>query len=295
MTKPLTHLSHPEDTILTGDLSVLELLYGKGKVSLKIDGAPAVVWGIDPNNNKFFVATKSAFNKKKIKRCYSIEDIYKYYNQETHGSLIEVLVSCYKHLPVSDGIYQGDFIGFGGSDSYKPNTITYEFENVVTEDIIVAPHTYYTGDDFPTMIPHPLEEDFTSTKSCLFVQPFVDRIHHEISLPNIDTNKILFLSDKEATQAKMSINALIRSGQTPDESTLNDILGSSQLTNLYLFVEECKYDLMETFIVYDSPVAFIDDERITGEGFVMSNGKMSIKLVDRPKFAFANMTQGRFN
>ena len=295
MTKPLTHLEHPEDTILTGDLSVFELLYGTGNVSLKIDGAPAIVWGIDPNNKKFFVATKSAFNKKKIKRCYSIEDIYKYYNQKTHESLIELLVACYKHLPVSEGIYQGDFIGLGGSDAYKPNTITYEFESVITEDIIVAPHTYYTGDDFPTMVPHPLEEEFDSTQSCLFVQPFVDRVRQEIPLPKINPDNIPFLTDKEAYQAKMAINALIRSGQEVDESTLNDILGSPQLTNLYLFVEECKYDLMETFIVYNSPVAFLDDDRITGEGFVMSDGKMSIKLVDRPKFTFCNMTQGRFN
>jgi len=53
---------------------------------------------------------------------------------------------------------------------------------------------------------------------------------------------------------------------------------------------------METFIVYDSPVAFIDDDRIAGEGFVMtSDTGMTIKLVDRPRFSYANMTQGRFN
>tara|TARA_R100000734_G_C3312188_1_gene103158 strand:- start:153 stop:1037 length:885 start_codon:yes stop_codon:yes gene_type:complete len=293
---PLTHIEHPEDSILTGDLSAIEILYGRGNVSVKVDGAPAIVWGIDPNNDEFFVATKSAFNKKKVKRCYTIEQIYQYYNQETHESLIEVLVACFKHLPRTKGVYQGDFIGLGGSDSYKPNTITYEFESVVVEDIIIAPHTCYSGKDFPTMKSYPLDRDLVSTSSCKFVQPFVDRVHQEISLPNINTDRIPFLSDKEATQAKMSINALIRSGQEVDESTLIDILGSPQLTNLYLFVQECKYDLMETFIVYDSPVAFIDDDRIAGEGFVMtSDTGMTIKLVDRPRFSYANMTQGRFN
>ena len=62
-----THIEHPEDTILTGDLSVLDTFVTKSKLSVKIDGAPAIVWGTDPSNNQFFVGTKSVFNKFKIK------------------------------------------------------------------------------------------------------------------------------------------------------------------------------------------------------------------------------------
>ncbi len=39
-----THLQHPEDSILTGDLSVLDWFVNPGTLSVKIDGAPAVVW-----------------------------------------------------------------------------------------------------------------------------------------------------------------------------------------------------------------------------------------------------------
>jgi hypothetical protein len=73
-----THLEHPEDSILTGDLSVLDWFSNqsvKDKVSVKIDGAPAIVWGTDPETGKFFVGTKSVFNKVKIKINYSHEDI----------------------------------------------------------------------------------------------------------------------------------------------------------------------------------------------------------------------------
>ena len=42
------HLEHPEDTILTGDLSVLDWFKAEGQMSVKIDGAPAIVWGTDP-------------------------------------------------------------------------------------------------------------------------------------------------------------------------------------------------------------------------------------------------------
>ena len=36
-----THLEHPEDSILTGDLSVLDWFLSDGEISAKIDGAPA--------------------------------------------------------------------------------------------------------------------------------------------------------------------------------------------------------------------------------------------------------------
>ena len=57
------HLEHPEDTILTGDLSVLDAFSNRmhNSYSVKIDGSPAIVWGTNPENGKFFVGTKSVF------------------------------------------------------------------------------------------------------------------------------------------------------------------------------------------------------------------------------------------
>ena len=62
-----THLEHPEDTILTGDLSVLDALEQEQEISVKYDGAPAIVWGKNPATGRQFVGTKSVFNKVKIK------------------------------------------------------------------------------------------------------------------------------------------------------------------------------------------------------------------------------------
>ena len=71
-----THLEHPEDSILTGDLSVLDWFSESDSfISTKIDGAPAIVWGRNPANGKFFVGTKSVFNKVKIKINHSHEEI----------------------------------------------------------------------------------------------------------------------------------------------------------------------------------------------------------------------------
>ena len=72
-----THLEHLEDEIINngtkGAKTAIEFLKsikqmlqgGKGgsTVSVKWDGAPAVFCGINPENGKFFVGTKSIFNK----------------------------------------------------------------------------------------------------------------------------------------------------------------------------------------------------------------------------------------
>ncbi len=136
-----THLQHPEDSILTGDLTVLNWFLTKGQLSVKIDGSPAIVWGTNPATGKFFVGTKSVFNKVKIKINESHEDI----DANHEGNVAQILHCCLDSLPRIAGIIQADFIGFGGLSEYTPNTITYQFPEIVTQSIIIAPHTFYTA------------------------------------------------------------------------------------------------------------------------------------------------------
>jgi len=163
-----THIEHPEDTILSGDLSALDWFVAEGNLSLKIDGAPAIVWGTNPANGKFFVGTKSVFNKVKIKINHSHEEI----DQNHVGEVANILHACLDWLPHTDSIFQGDFIGFGGSQEYSPNTITYRFDEVIQEEIIVAPHTVYTAEsDLRDAVAHPMKFIITDTPYVKFVKP----------------------------------------------------------------------------------------------------------------------------
>ena len=80
---PNRHLEHPEDTILLSRRKcyqvVCTLMQEEIPLGVKWDGAPAIVFGTDPRNDKFFVGTKSVFNKKRVKICYSNEDIDEQY------------------------------------------------------------------------------------------------------------------------------------------------------------------------------------------------------------------------
>jgi hypothetical protein len=136
------HQEHFEDLILTGDLSVLDFFNGDYEVSLKIDGSPAIVWGTNSVTGNFFVGTKSVFNKVKLKINESHEDI----DANHSGNVAQILHCCLDSLPRTENIYQGDFIGFQGSKEYKPNTITYQFSEVITQSIIIAPHTKWSTD-----------------------------------------------------------------------------------------------------------------------------------------------------
>ena len=62
-----THLEHPEDTILTGDLSVLDALEQEQEISVKYDGAPAIVWGKNPATGRQFVVLNLFLTKLKLR------------------------------------------------------------------------------------------------------------------------------------------------------------------------------------------------------------------------------------
>lgn len=295
---PNTHLPHPEDTILTGDLRALKDLYGKGHVSLKIDGAPAVVWGKHPENGKFFVCTKAAFNKKKVRICYNSEDIHTHFGHQP--DVADMLFLMLKYIPRDHftGVYQGDFMGFGRQQVFKTNTLTYIFPEVVTQKLVIAPHTVYdVVNKLSDAVAEPLREIFTDTPHIKWVQPSVDYVHLDLNPPKIMMNKVQFMTDKESFVAQQQINALIKSGQTPDDRDLEWILGDVYLTNLYQMLTEIKQDLMECMIVHDSPRCFLPDgTEVVGEGFVFySESGRSYKLVDRPVFSHTNFTSGKFN
>ena len=300
MTKIL-HIEHPEDTILTGDTSFLQSIKGKQHLSMKIDGAPAIVWGINPATGNFFVGTKSVFNKVKIKINESHQDI----DANHTGIVATILHNCFDYLPQTNGIFQGDFIGFGGADEYTPNTITYKFPNIVREEIIIAPHTLYTAEsDLRDAIARPLDFVITDTPYCKFVKSdayiysgWFDKLGEEFELPPVVNmieelmQTVEFVTDKEAAQIKKNVNRSIREGYA---LTNDDFMGNESLMHLYGLMIVLKDDLKAQCRQLDGPEAYLNGERISGEGYVMHNEFGTFKLVNRRSFSVANFNNNKF-
>jgi Family of unknown function (DUF6267) len=147
----LKHIHHAEDRPLMHGHEGFEHAYGalkqaheqikSGKhdtnLTMKYDGSPSIVFGHHPESGKFFVASKSAFNKNP-KINYTEADVDK--NHGHAPGLAEKLKSALRHLPKvapKSGVYQGDVMHSGGKEGdvkydekkktaeFTPNTITY--------------------------------------------------------------------------------------------------------------------------------------------------------------------------
>ncbi len=175
-----THLEHLEDEIINngskGAKTAIEFLKsikqmlqggsGGSTVSVKWDGAPAVFCGINPENKKFFVGTKSIFNVTP-KINYTNADI----SRNHSGELANKLKICLKLLPSLgiSGILQGDLLFTSGDKKtatvagqksivFTPNTITYAvpvvktgllgsslYSNIDKAQLGIIFHTSYSG------------------------------------------------------------------------------------------------------------------------------------------------------
>lgn len=120
----LKHISHAEDHPLHHGHAGFEHAYGalmkahhhivnkknNSNLTMKYDGSPSLVFGHHPKTGKFFVASKSAFNKNP-KINHTEADI-----DRNHGhspGLANKLKAALKHLPKvtpKKGVYQGDMM-----------------------------------------------------------------------------------------------------------------------------------------------------------------------------------------
>ena len=286
---PLTHIEHPEDTILTGDLSALDCMGSSGNLSAKIDGSPAVVWGNDPKDGRFFVGTKSVFNKRTPKLMKSYEDIDANYN----GELNEILTACFRWLPSRDkSIYQGDFIGFGGSNTWTPNTLTYTLPTVADEQIIIAPHTEYYENR-----PYPLHNNLSDRSGYVkFVRPEVTEgdlceLNSYIKFARIVAKGVDFLTnEREVAELKKELNSYIREDREIKPADWEH----SKIIFLWKLVQSLKEDYMDTCETFGELETTLNGERHEGEGYVKFNEYGHIKLVRRRSFSHANFNNPRF-
>jgi len=288
-----THLEHPEDSILTGDLSVLDWFLTECDLSVKIDGAPAIVWGTNPATGNFFVGTKSVFNKKLIKINETHDDI----DRNHSGVVANILHHCFDCLPSFDGIVQGDFIGFGGDDTFCPNTITYFFDEVIDQNIVIAPHTLYATDDemkdayvINDMVDM---EVFDDTETCKFVQPRAWQIDEDFSeivgFARQMSQLVTFADKKDAAELKVALNKCIREGREVVPETFNN----SRLISYWFLIKSIKEDML--FLCRNNgPKAYMGNRQCRGEGYVGINQYGMFKLVNREQFSYANFNNGRF-
>ena len=177
-----THLEHLEDSILidgtAGAKDAFIFLDDLARsftgntsssftVTTKWDGAPAIFCGLYPGTKRFFVGTKSVFNKD-AKINYTNEDIDR--NHGHAAGLVKKLKDALKYLPKLGitGVAQGDLLFTDDKTKkkinnqncviFQPNTITYcipqedeLYEKAASAKVGVVFHTEYVGSTLESM------------------------------------------------------------------------------------------------------------------------------------------------
>ena len=286
-----THLQHPEDSILSGDLSVLDWFLAESELSVKIDGAPAIVWGTNPQTKNFFVGTKSVFNKKIIKINETHDDI----DRNHSGVVADILHHCFDCLPSFDGIVQGDFIGYGDDDTFCPNTITYIFPEIIEQNIIIAPHTFYATDG-ELKDAYVIEDsfDFDDNEYVKFVKPSAWQIDEDfeeiVGFARQMAQLVTFAEPFEAEKLKIDLNRCIREGREVVPETFDN----SRLISYWFLIKSIKEDML--FLCRNNgPKAYIGNKQCGGEGYVRTNDYGMFKLVNREQFSHANFNNSKFS
>tara|TARA_B100001996_G_scaffold78986_1_gene58217 strand:- start:961 stop:1926 length:966 start_codon:yes stop_codon:yes gene_type:complete len=289
---PNKHLEHPEDTILDGRrvaLRAVKELISTKKLSVKWDGAPAIVFGM--TNGSFFVGTKSVFNKRrpKINRCPA--DIDKNHK----GPVADILRLCYRHLPRANGIYQADWIGVGGGQIYRPNTIEYRFDEPIYSKIIIAPHTSYT--ELSPDAEAKMGVKLPSSDECYMVDTNNAEVIPPLNwtellrvLPSIVRAKV----PSSRVELAKYINTYIRSGDVPHSEELYSQLDAKYKgeVNVHTFkawhsISQLKQRLLDAIVVNGNVGCYIDGEPSDHEGYVTLSDN-PYKIVDRLTFSKAN-------
>ena len=253
-----THLEHLEDEIINGGVagaktailflkSLKDMLSGsstgKTVVTVKWDGAPAVFAGINPENGKFFVATKSLFNKTP-KINYTNKDIS---NNHGSGGPVDKLKVALKYLPElgMKGIFQGDIM-FTKEDleqenidgvtslTFTPNTVTYAVPDdsdlastIRKAKIGVVWHTKYTGDTIASLSASfgVDAKKFKKTKNVWFEDASLDLVNPSMTSKEIKTIEGLIAKTKGALKLSGKfLNLLKKESAKKDQFTISALL-----------------------------------------------------------------------
>jgi len=179
-----THMEHIEDLIFNEGVSgartainflqdLRNMLAGHApsakNITVKWDGAPAIFAGIDPSDDKFFIAKKGLFNIKPV--MYKSQDDINNDNRLASElkKKFKIAFNEFSKLGIKSGVYQGDLMFTTGDVkvedienetyyTFQPNTIVYAIpvksqlgKIIHKAKIGVVWHTTYTGKNIRNM------------------------------------------------------------------------------------------------------------------------------------------------
>jgi len=285
------HLEHIEDEILNGGYAgvqksidimrgLLSMLKGRSKKSTKVtvkwDGAPALITGTDPSDGKFFVGTKGVFaqnpklNKKPGHIMKNHPDGMRDGEVVDKSGLRDKLGDAYKHLRKLGikEVLQGDLLftpdmlevyEIDGKDylTFKPNTIMYAVPNdsnlaneIRRAKIGIIFHTMYEGDNLADMTAN-FNIDVSGLKG-KSADVWVDDAYIK------DYSGAATLTDQESKEIAKAINDNVAFANKATSSTF-DILNNSPIKEIGTELKAHVNTSVRGGSFQEDPSRFVDD------------------------------------
>lgn len=322
----LTHFEHVEDYLIdagfegyTHAVAVLKAVHATmtgtpdAVLTEKYDGSPSIVFGIYPETGKFFVATKSFFNKVP-KINYTHEDIVR--NHGYSEELVAKLGKALEHLPKitpERGVFQGDLMHVAGMNieetedqvRFNANTITYstpsrseEGKRLLASQISIAVHTEHDlgpryADTFPTLRSHP-------DVCVISVKVDLAKIYYPLEAQDAfkwNMDRAADLAHKipasypKAAEIKKYINRKIKECASPFAADSSDL---DQMFYVHQRLQKAKDILNHALSFTRRFNTSIDGVATKGEGFVAVLHNKPTKLVNRAEFSKQNFLRQQF-
>lgn len=317
----MTHLQHFEDVMLMDTQHNFETLLddirtGNYTISLKYDGAPAIVVGHDESG--VFISTKSYFNKTP-KKFYSHQDIV---NGVASAALQQKLTATFNAIlecpPQKGLVVMGDLLFWEApGDYFQPNVVRYYHRGVGDHTIGVAFHTTLVGegDYTPTNIWIPDVQIPTAGRdlpshlllSNVYKPQHIDRIKqvagddYLVRLVNQHiregliaspgwTDSMVFLHE-QSKKVKGTLEQQTQWFRTRDAALHTEIGPKSwdTIVDNYNKLRHWKQQLFTELNVWAQQMMIATvNKNLIHEGFVLTTPTTSVKIVDRSVFSWAN-------
>ena len=334
----MKHIEHVEDLVFHekhGILKTLDILLEVNNyvfnyphridLSLKIDGAPAIVFGHNPDNSQFFISTKSAWNKTPILH-YNEESIVNYCKSE---DLQRKLITAFRYLPTilpeyNTYVYQGDLM-YLKEDltvnekglTFTPNLISYYvpstdslYNRILESELGICVHTQYAGNRF-------IDLTLTDWMGTDDQETFTKALRNSpvyVSLPGIRAYRADTVGEHQSVELAV---AEIRKIVTSDEVmfdffrdkldvkrqinsfTIDSYIPASLFLVCYRWIQHIKNELLrrlERNLYYQNRMLFpVHCTNGTAhEGFVINYEGARVKFVNREVFSKQNQLYGKF-
>ena len=229
-----------------------------------------------------------------MKINYSHNDI-----EVNHGDspkVAAILHTCFECLRKTPGIWQGDFIGYGGTSSFTPNTLTYNFDETIDRGVVVAVHTHYQGTDLKTMCAdfNAQWDRYERGSNARYLNTDAHftarsrRIDYLINFASVVANLVRFPDEARGKQLKIAVNKCIREGT----DIANAGMGPT-MTLLYKTIMEIKRLMMKGITSDENVRVQFEEEDCDHEGYVVTNNHGTYKLVNRREFSYRNFTTAK--